>query len=186
MIKTRKDLKLYISEDKKRYGNVTSFTKIFGHSEQWYIWKVIYSVRLLEFYKNNCTNIVNKVIYTLLNIRHHKLMKNTGIYIFPNVFGPGLYIPHLGTIHVSGVAKIGKNCTIRPGVLIVSNLGVSNKKLRPIIIGDNVEFSEGCKILCRKIGDNVIVGPNCTVFKNIPNNTTVYSPQCKYLSHDDI
>lgn len=186
MIKTRKDLKLYLSEDKKRYGNVTQIKRIIGHSEQWYIWKVIHSVRLLEYYENNSQHIFHRIVYNLLNIRHHRLMKSTGIYIFSNCFGPGLYIPHLGPIHVSGVAKIGKNCTLRPGTLIVSNLGMNDRKLRSITIGDNVEFSEGCKILCKKIGNNVTVGPNAVVYKNIPDNTIVYSPISKVMSKEII
>lgn len=184
MIKTRKDLKLYLSEDKKRYGNVTSIIKIIGHSEQYYIWKVIHSVRLLEYYKNNSEHIFYRTVYNILNIRHHRLMKELGIYIQPNCFGPGLYIPHLGPIHVSGIANIGKNCTLRPGTLIVSNLGMNDRELRPITIGDNVEFSEGCKILCKRIGNNVTVGPNAVVYKSVPDNTIVYSPVSKMMSKE--
>ena len=182
MIKTRSDLRYYLKEDKKRYGNVTSIRRIIGHSEQWYIWKVIHSVRVLEYYENNKNNFFCRIIYNLLNIRHHRLMKSTGIYIFPNCFAPGLYIPHLGPIHVSGVAKIGKNCCIRPGTLIVSNLGMNNRNLRSIEIGDNVEFSEGCKILCKKIGNNVTVGPNAVIYKSVPDNSTVYSPLSKVIT----
>lgn len=184
MIKTREDLKRYLSEDKKRYGNVTSILRIIGHSEQYYIWKVIHSVRLLEYYKNNSEHLFHRIVYNILNIRHHRLMKSTGIYIFPNCFGPGIYIPHLGSIHVSGIAKIGKNCCLRPGTLIVSNLGVNNRNLRPITIGDNVEFSEGCKILCKKIGNNVTIGPNAVVYKNVPDNSTVYSPLSKIITKE--
>lgn len=73
----------------------------------------------------------------------------------------------------SSSAKIGKNCVIRPGTLIASNLGSSNQKLRKVVVGDNVEFSAGCKILCKKIGNNVSVGPNAVVSKNVPDNSIV-------------
>lgn len=184
MIKTKEDLKYYLQEDKKRYGNVTSLTKRLGGSERWYIWRVVKSVRVLEYLQNNQSNIFMKLRYTIQNIKHHHLMKDTGIHISPNCFGPGLYIPHMGVIHVSGIAKIGRNCTLRPGVLIVSNYGVSNKKLRAITIGDNVEMSEGCKILCKKIGNNVIIGPNAVVLRSVPDNTTVFVDNAKMLSRE--
>jgi len=189
MIKTKEDLKYYLQEDKKRYrnsnGDVDSIFRRISGSEQCLIWKVVKSVRYLEYYQNNKHKVKLSLLFHYQNIRHHFIMRKTGIYIFPNCFGPGLYIPHIGNIHVSGVAKIGKNCCLRPGVLIVSNLGMSNRKIRQITIGDNVEFSEGCKILCKKIGNNVTVGPNAVVIKSIPDNTTAYAPECKFLTKEE-
>ena len=100
-------------------------------------------------------------------------MHKTQLYIYPNVFGPGLYIPHKGHILTSSEAVVGKNCIIRPGTLIASNLGQRNQKTRKVIVGDNVEFSEGCKIICKKIGSNVSIGPNAVVSKNVPDNSIV-------------
>lgn len=183
MIRTVSDLRFYIKEDKKRYGDVTSLRKRLGHSEQWYIWRVVKSVRIVEYLKNNQNKILLKLLYFVFDARHHRLMKNTGLYIHPNNFGPGLYIPHLGTIH-TGPAIAGKNCTIRPGTLIMSNLGMNNRKQRVVTIGDNVEFSEGCKILCKKIGNNVIIGPNAVVMKSVPDNCTVYGNPAKIIHHE--
>ena len=85
---------------------------------------------------------------------------------------------------ISSLAEIGANCTIRPYTLIATNFGVRNSKFRKVIIGDNVEMSEGCKIFCKKIGNNVKIGPNAVVFKNIPDNTSVIAAQSKYFQQD--
>ena len=50
---------------------------------------------------------------------------------------------------------------------------VLKKQQLRIVAGDNVEFSAGCKILCKKIGSNVSVGPNAVVSKNVPDNSIV-------------
>lgn len=185
MIKTKEDLYYYLSEDKKEYGDdIESWRKRFGHSEQWYLWKFVKKLRYLEYYKNTQTNIFRKLLYNYKNVQMHKLMFKMHIYILPNIVGPGLYIPHIGKIHISGYSKIGKNFTVRPGTLIVSNLGVNNKKPKNIEIGDNVELSEGCKILCKKIGNNVIIAPNSVVTRNVPDNTTVYGNPCEFIPRD--
>ena len=57
--------------------------------------------------------------------------------------------------------------------MIASNLGQKNQKTRKVTVGDNVELSEGCKILCKKIGSNVSIGPNAVVSKNVPDNSIV-------------
>ena len=111
-------------------------------------------------------------------------MHKNQMYLYPNVFGPGLYVPHLGRILTPPNAKVGCNCTIRPGLLIATNLGVKNSKKHFITIGDNVEFSEDVKVLCKKIGNNVVIGPNTVVSRNIPDNKTVYAPICEIIDRD--
>ena len=127
----------------------------------------------MEYRMNVQKGLFGKILYHIQSVRFYRLMHKTQLYIFPNVCGPGLYIPHLGYMLISSEGKIGKNCTIRPGTLIASNLGTTNAKLRKVVIGDNVEFSAGCKILCKKIGNNVSIGPNAVVSKNVPDNSIV-------------
>ena len=187
MIKSKEDLRYFIDEDQKRHSSPLSFRDIIFHTEKYVITKQLKTLRKLEYYTNNKErNVLYKLLFFLTRIRYNRMKNRTHLFIPPNVFGPGLYVPHTGSIHVSSIAKVGKNCCIRPGVLIVSNLGNSNNKLKQIIIGDNVEFSEGCKILCKKIGNNVIVGPNAVVLKSVPDNTTVYVNNVLYMSHSEI
>lgn len=181
MIKTKEDLKRYLEADRNRYPTPPRFISQVLHTEKYFVWNQIQNLRKLEYYQNTQTNIFRKILYYLQMIKYYRIMHRNQIYIYPNVFGPGLYIPHLGRILTPPHASIGTNCTIRPGFLIATNLGTKNTKTRPITIGDNVEFSEGCKVLCKRIGNNVTVGPNAVLLRNVPDNTTVIAQPCEYI-----
>lgn len=87
-----------------------------------------------------------------------------------NVFGPGLSLPHYGTIVVNPGAKIGRNCRIHVGV----NIGAHHDRAPQI--GDNVYIGPGAIIFGGiEIADNVSVGANATVNKSIvePNSVVV-------------
>lgn len=184
MIKTRKDLKEYIQADLKRYPTPPRFASRILHTEKYFVWKQIKNLRLLEFYENNKRNVFYRILYYFQLVKYYRIMHKNQMYLYPNVFGPGLYVPHLGRILTPPNAKVGCNCTIRPGLLIATNLGVKNSKKHFITIGDNVEFSEDVKVLCKKIGNNVVVGPNTVVSCNIPDNKTVYAPICEIIDRD--
>lgn len=185
MIKTKEDLKYYLQEDKKRYGEgIDSLYKRFGHSEQWYLWRFVKKLRYLEYYKNTQSNVFRKLLYQNKNIKMHKLMYEMKIYIHPNTIGPGLYIPHVGKIHVSGYATIGSNFTIRPGAMIASSLNAHGDRKIYVTIGNNVELSEGVKILCKKIGDNVTIAPNTVVTKSVPDNSIAFGNPFEIIPKD--
>ena len=185
MIKNKADLKKYLDADIKRYPNPPrNFVGSILKTEKYIIWNQIKNLRKLEYYQNTQTNFFRKLLYNLQLVRYYRIMAKTNIFIYPNVFGPGLYIPHLGRILTPPQAEVGSNCTLRPDLLIMTNLGVSNKKNYAIKIGDNVEFSEGCKIACKKIGNNVVVGPNAVVLRNIPDNTTAFASPCEFMPRD--
>ncbi len=173
MITTKAEYKYYLQRDYARYKSKPSIWDWLYHSEKYYIWKFLKELRRTEYFRNSQTNYYRRCRYLLQNIRFMRLVHKTQLYLYPNVFGPGLYLPHLGYMLVSSEATIGENCTMRPGILIASNLGSGNKKSRNVIIGNNVEFSAGCKILCKRIGDNVSIGPNAVVVKNVPDNSIV-------------
>lgn len=90
--------------------------------------------------------------------------------VYPNTCGPGLAIFHTGDfIWVKGAAKVGKNCTLRPGVVIGQKH--TGEKPQPVTIGDNVDFGIGVKVFgSLKIGNNVAIGANAVVTHDIPDN----------------
>lgn len=173
MIKTKDDLKDYLSQDYSHFQKKADWKEWILKTERYYICKFLYILRHYEYSINNADTIWGKVRCLFWRIRFSHIVHKTQLYIFPNVCGPGLYLPHMGYILISSEGVIGKNCTLRPGTLIASNLGGGNSKPRKVVIGDNVEFSAGCKILCKKIGNNVSVGPNAVVTKNVPDNSIV-------------
>ena len=173
MIKSKEDLAYYLAEDRKHYNAAPTWKEKLVQSDIYYIWTFLTELRRVEYLTNTCKGIWGRIMLKYHSIKLDRLRHKTQLYIYPNVCGPGLYIPHLGYMLISAQAEIGCNCTIRPGTLIASNLGSNNAKLRKVIVGDNVEFSAGCKILCKKIGNNVSVGPNAVVSKNVPDNSIV-------------
>jgi serine O-acetyltransferase len=85
--------------------------------------------------------------------------------------GEGLYIGHIGGVHISQFAVIGKNCDISHGVTIgVSAMG------RPGApeIGDEVYIGPGATLIGKiKIGNGVKVAANTLVLDNVPDGATV-------------
>lgn len=173
MIQSKEDLYYYLREDRKYYSSKPNLNDWLLRSDFYYIWKFMTELRWYEYRENTSKGLFRKIVMKYHKFKFYRLMHKTQLYIYPNVFGPGLYIPHKGHILTSTEATIGKNCVIRPGTLIASNLGQNNQKVRRVVIGDNVEFSEGCKILCKKIGSNVNIGPNAVVSRNVPDNSIV-------------
>lgn len=173
MIKSKEDLQNYLAEDLKYYKTKLGLRERLLKTERYYSVTFIKTLRHYEYAINNRTGLFGKIRYIYWMFKFYHIMHKTQLYIYPNVCDAGLYIPHVGYLLISAQAEIGKNCVIRPGTLIASNLGSTNQKLRKVIVGDNVEFSAGCKILCKKIGSNVSVGPNAVVSKNVPDNSIV-------------
>ena len=82
--------------------------------------------------------------------------------------GKGLRIYHFGCIVLNPETIMGENCTLRQGVTI----GTKNEDHDVPVIGNNVEFGAGCKVLGKiKIGDNVIIGANAVVVSDVPDNS---------------
>lgn len=173
MIKTKEDLHFYIREDAK--NNVI---KRINPIANWVIsriisggvnpiWTFILTLRKLEYYTNNPT-FCNRISKLYTHLRYRKLSLRLGFSIPVNVFGPGLSIPHYGTIVVNPSAKIGRNCRIHVGV----NIGMHKNKAP--VIGDNVYIGPGAIIFGDvSVADNVSIAANATVTKSVLENNTV-------------
>ncbi len=87
-------------------------------------------------------------------------------------------LPHgITGIFISHSARIGKNCTI------LQNVTVGSSKKQAPIIGDNCVIGAGAVIVGGiKIGNNCNIGANCTVFKDVPDNTTVVCSAPRYIA----
>lgn len=115
-------------------------------------------------------------------LNHYEYKFGISIPYTANI-GSGFYIGHFGSIVVSSLAKIGKNCNISHGVTI----GITNRgkyKGYPQI-GDNVYIGPGAKIIgAVTIADNVAIGANCVVTKNAPNNSVIVGIPGKVISYN--
>lgn len=126
-----------------------------------YCFKYIEVLRKSDYYSNH-QNLFLRLYGKYLKMKCHKLSVKLGFYIPKDVFGPGLYIPHFGSIIVNPNSKIGSNCQINNNVVI----GQVNGKCPRI--GNNVFIGSGA-VICGDItvGDNVWIGANSVVTKDI-------------------
>lgn len=179
MIKTRKEYKECLDCDLKasQIYNVGFIKKFYDPR-----FKFHKSLRCTEYYYNRKQNIIIKIIKKLLYIRHMRLCTKYGWTIPINVFGPGLAIVHIGTIVVSGKAKVGKNCRIH----VCTNIGnsISHGEEGTPILGDNVYIGPGSKIFGPIIiGDNTAIGANSVVNKSFEQgNCTIAGVPAKKIS----
>jgi serine O-acetyltransferase len=165
MIKNKEDLNYYIKQDLlmngvKNKGGVQTFLKDFFFPDP--IIKFLYYLRKVEYY-SNVHSPINSLICTYYKIKLRKVELKLGFSIPQNVFGPGLSIPHYGTIVVNGNARVGANCRLHAG----TNIGASAGSPEAPIIGDNVYIGPSTILFGNiKIASDVTIGGNSTVNKS--------------------
>jgi serine O-acetyltransferase len=85
--------------------------------------------------------------------------------------GGGLYIGHIGGVHINPGAILGRNCDIAHRVTI----GASAMGRQGIpTLGDNVYIGTGATLVGKiKVGSNAKIAANTLVMSNIPEGATV-------------
>lgn len=161
MIQSRKDLLDYIIQDRimngyPRHCSVLESLKGFIHPN---IISFLKYLRKLEYYTNVRPRFGAFFRYYYLyrfRITSWKLGYSIGL----NSCGPGLSLPHYGTIIISAEAKLGSNCRVHACV----NIGTSGGDDKAPIIGDNVYIGPSCVLFGEiRIANNITIGANATV-----------------------
>ncbi|WP_382411131.1 serine O-acetyltransferase [Glaciecola siphonariae] len=121
-------------------------------------------LRRLEYFLNTKRGKFWKIIIKIEKYRFKKISKKLGFSIPPNVFGPGLCIPHYGTIVVNRKVRIGENCKIHT----CTNIGADfNDPDSFPTLGNNCYIGPGAKLFGNiKIADGVKIGANAVVNKS--------------------
>jgi serine O-acetyltransferase len=85
--------------------------------------------------------------------------------------GGGLYIAHIGGIHINPKAIIGSNCNLTHGITIgASAMGRQGSPT----VGNNVYIGTGATLIGKiKIGNGAKIAANTLVVTNIPDGATV-------------
>lgn len=97
-----------------------------------------------------------------------------GFTIPPNVFGPGLSIPHWGTIVINDKARVGSNCRIHPGTCLGEQNGHAPQ------LGNDCYIGPGAKLYGKIIlGDAVRIGANSVVNASFPSGVTLVGMPAK-------
>lgn len=103
----------------------------------------------------------------------------SSLYIDTKNIGEGLFINH-GFSTVIGAKSIGKNCRINQQVTIGDYFGG-----KPVIL-DNVHIHSGAIIIGDIIvGNNSNIGANATVFRDVPDNCTVFPTQSRVMKWNE-
>lgn len=170
MITTKEDYNYYLQQDALALGIDTSTFKNRVKALFYVNYNFQKKLRKVEYYKNCKTGILSKIYYYYLYYNFRKYSLKLGFSIPENVFGPGLSIPHYGTIIVNSRARIGANCRIHAG----ANIGESGGVEGAPVIGNNVYIGPGAKIYGRiSICDNIAIAANAAVNKSFLNEDKV-------------
>lgn len=172
MIRTKKDLKEYLSADYKAYNMKHPTIAKYTFGENYIMYSYVRNLRYLEYYTNTKSTFFGKLLYYYYLLKHRKKSLKYNINISPNTVGKGLYLVHPGFRRLGAYLHIGENCTILPMVLIgkkSSNVNTDN-----FSIGDNCYLGTGCIIMGPvRIGNNVTVAAGAIITKDIPDNVIV-------------
>lgn len=165
MIKNKLDYNFYLKADSLIAGrNKPSFlTIIFKPDFIDPIGKFMYFLRCSEYLENSEFSLFVFFFKKFILYKYKKLSLKLGFSIPLNVFGPGLFIPHYGTIVINPNVKVGANCVLHTSVCIA---GSDKKK-----IGKNVYISTGVIITGKiEISENITISANSFVNKSFLNS----------------
>lgn len=174
MILSKKDYQEYLLKDRIALGYPIDLSIKLRIKQ--YVWpdKTYQFQKALRKYEylNNCrrNSLIWAIRYAVARYNFRRLSLQLGFSIGPNIFGPGLSIPHYGTIVINPNVRIGSNCRIHVGV----NIGASGGANKVPVIGDNVYIGPGAILFGDiQIGNNVMIGANATVTKSFEEDNIV-------------
>lgn len=169
MISSKEEYYEYLRQDQLALGRQDDRApRLFGDE----IWKLERLLRRVEYDKNCLKGTFGVILHKYHSYRFHRLSVKLGMTLPVNVFGPGLAIPHYGTIVVHANAKIGRNCRLQEGVTI----GATGGSHEAAIIGNNCYFGSGAKVIgAVRIADDVAVGANAVVTRDILEAGTTWA-----------
>ncbi|QEM68665.1 serine acetyltransferase [Geobacter sp. FeAm09] len=160
MIHSRDDYAAYLDADRRAMGRRDSRCCLFVLDP---LWAFLRLLRKVEYYRNCSTGAVARYYLLCLRFKLKLYQLILGFTIPPNTVGPGLKLPHYGTIVIHDNARIGANARINVGVVIGENNGSDNVP----VIGNDVVIEAGAKIFGKiQIADGVHIGANSVVNKS--------------------
>lgn len=119
----------------------------------------------------------SRIIYMVSRFLLARRSQQLGISIPPGVFGPGLSLPHYGTIVVNDKARFGSYCRLH------CNTNIGEVAGEAPAAGDFVYIAPGAVIYGGiKIGDAAAIGANAVVGADVPPTVTVAGAPARVVS----
>jgi len=136
------------------------------------IWALIWYRFGHWVYKENCPHFARFPLKALHLIGYKFCEIFMQICLDANAeIGQGLYMPHIGGIHINPSVVIGNNCSLAHHVTIGSS--AMGRKGVPRI-GDNVYIGAGAVVVGNiRIGDGAKIAANTLVISNVQAGSTV-------------
>lgn len=182
MIEDKKNLQLFIREDAKANGIKLGFSyyvKLFYGNINSRAFRYLKSLRKYEYSINT-----HGLLLFWHRFYNRRLGAKYNIAITPNTVGYGIKLPHLEQGVIINCASMGNHCIVNSGV-VLGHKGPGMNVKKPIV-GNNVNFCVGCKIIGDIfIGDNVLVAPNSVVVKDVPANSVVVGIPARVINQSN-
>lgn len=153
-------------------------------------WRLDYILRYPELrylrllrrveYWGDMNGIVARIMRGAFRARLLRAAQHTGISLGPYVAGPGLSIPHLGSIVINSGARIGRYCRIHSA----TNIGVGRGGVPRL--GDYVYVAPGAVLYGNiTVGDRAVIGANAVVNTDVPAGVTVAGAPARIITSAD-
>ena len=162
------DLRAWVAADVRRYcedgtGVVAVAVKMSRTPQlRWLV-----RLRITEL-AVNAGGVALRPLAALLRWRLQAKAVRLGYTIGVNVCGPGLRLPHWGTIVVSSYARVGPGCTLHPGTCLGARYGKAPR------LAANVYVGPGAKLYgAVNVGEGATIGANAVVNRDVAEHTVV-------------
>lgn len=183
MIQSKQDLHLCLQkecgQDNCLFGFIFRCVKMYlCGNESLPRYEVLHTLRKYEYYANQKKlGILGKIKKSFWHVLFRNKQLKHSMFIEPNSLGEGALIMHPGFRKIPDFARVGKNCTILPMVLI----GRKKPGIKGFaVIGDNCYISTGVTILAPvNIGNDVTIGAGAVVTKDVADGQTVVGVPAK-------
>ena len=133
-------------------------------------------------FRSALPGIVRVPVRIVMTVWHRIIELLTGVSLpCTATIGPGLRIPHLGTIVLHADAVLGADCCLSQGVTVGIS-GVGERRGVPRI-GDRVYIGPNAVVVGRiSVGSDVVIGANSVVNRDVPDHRTVLGVPAQIVS----
>jgi len=156
------ELRRYVRCDLGRYDGRTASVLARTPQARWQV-----RLRVTEWWCNRPTGALGDVVGLLLRQRLQAHSLRLGYTVPLNRIGPGLRLPHWGTIVISGDAVVGASCQILQGVTLGATGNGAPRVGDGVFLGPNVVVMGP-----HTIGDGAVIAAGAVVTCDVPAGQT--------------